>query len=55
MMGSVYFPVMWNWYRGSKTPLTELERQEAKIVNAAREEKFGGTWKQYLVWKFREK
>ena len=55
MMGSVYFPVAYNWYQGSKTPLTELQKQEAKIINAAREQQIGGTWQQYFVGKFREK
>ena len=55
MMGSVYFPVAYNWYQGRQTPLTELQKQEAKIINAAREQQIGGTWQQYFVGKFREK
>ena len=55
MMGSVYFPVAWNWYHSRNTPLTELQKQEAKVINAAREAQIGGTWQQYFVGKFREK
>lgn len=45
MTFSVYGPLLWTWYSNRIRPLTEIEKKESQVVNAAIKERYGGTWK----------
>ena len=53
MAGSVYVPILYKWYKTNWRPLSEVEKKEAQILNSALEERYGGTWKEKVVFKVR--
>lgn len=44
MTGSVYMPIVYSYYQSATRPLSDLEKKEGKIINAAIDERFKDSW-----------
>ena len=44
LTGSIYMPIVYSYYQSATRPLSELEKKEGKIINAAIEERFKDSW-----------
>ena len=55
MVASVYAPIAYVGWTSSHRSLTDLEKQEAKIINKAIDERYGDTWYSWLIFRAREK
>ena len=54
MAASVYAPIFYVGYTSKHRPLTDLEKKEAKIINAAIDKRVGDSWWGALIHRARE-
>lgn len=53
-VGGFYGPLIYSQFKKHQTPMTELEKREAKIINAAIDSKYGDKWYSSFILKRRE-
>jgi len=53
-VGGFYGPMFYSSYKAHQTPMTELEKREAKIINAAIDREYGDSWFYGFILKRRE-
>jgi len=46
--------MVYSTYKVHQTPMTELEKREAKIINAAIDREYGDSWFSSFIFKRRE-
>jgi len=44
LTGSVYMPIVYSYYQAATRPLSDLEKKEGKIINAAIDERLKDSW-----------
>ena len=53
-VGGFYGPMVYSTFKVHQTPMTELQKREAKIINAAIDREYGDSWFSSFIFKRRE-